>query len=58
MSIVTSSGSQFTIQLNIRDPIRWTEGWHSQRQLHSTISYNSPIEFEAMFSRRGHGVAA
>jgi len=41
-----------------RDLIRWIEGWYNQRRLHSTIAYNSPVEFEAMFNRHGDGIAA
>ena len=41
-----------------RDLIRWIEGWYNQRRLHSTIDYNSPVEFEAMFNRHGDGIAA
>jgi len=41
-----------------RDLMRWIEGWYNQRRLHSTIDYNSPVEFEAMFNRHGDGIAA
>ena len=41
-----------------RDLIRWIEGWYNQRRLHSTINYNSPVEYEAMFNRHGDGIAA
>ena len=41
-----------------RDLIRWIEGWFNTRRLHSTIDYNSPIDYEAMFHRRGDGIAA
>lgn len=41
-----------------RDMIRWIEGWYNARRLHSTIDYNSPIDYEAMFNRRGDGIAA
>jgi putative transposase len=41
-----------------RDLIRWIEGWYNQRRLHSSIDYNSPVEFEATFNRHGDGIAA
>ena len=41
-----------------RDLIRWIEGWYNGRRLHSSINYNSPVEYEAMFNRRGDGIAA
>lgn len=41
-----------------RDLIRWIEGWYNARRLHSTIEYHSPVEYEAMFNRRGDGIAA
>lgn len=41
-----------------QDLIRWIEGWHNQRRLHSTIGYNSPVEYEAMFNRNGNNIAA
>lgn len=41
-----------------RDLIRWIEGWFNTRRLHSTINYNSPVEYEAMFNRRGDAIAA
>jgi transposase InsO family protein len=41
-----------------RDLIRWIEGWYNRRRLHSSIDYNSPIDHEAMFNRRGDGIAA
>lgn len=41
-----------------RDLIRWIEGWYNQRRLHSTIDYNSPVEYEAMFNRHGDRLAA
>ncbi len=37
-----------------RDLIRWIEGWYNQRRLHSTIGYNSPVEYEAMSCPPGH----
>lgn len=41
-----------------RDLIRWIEGWYNHRRLHSTIDYNSPIEYEQMYYRRHDGIAA
>lgn len=41
-----------------RDLMRWIEGWYNQRRLHSSINYNSPVEFEAKFNRHGDGIAA
>jgi putative transposase len=41
-----------------RDLIRWIEGWYNQRRLHSTIDYNSPVEYETMFNRHGDRIAA
>jgi putative transposase len=41
-----------------RDLIRWIEGWFNTRRLHSSIDYNAPIEFEALYYRRGDGIAA
>ena len=41
-----------------RDLIRWIEGWFNARRLHSSIDYNAPIEFEALYYRRGDGIAA
>ncbi len=41
-----------------RDLIRWIEGWYNQRRLHSTIGYNSPVEYEAMFNRHNDNIAA
>jgi len=41
-----------------RDLMRWIEGWYNQRRLHSSIDYNSPVEFEAKFNRHGDGIAA
>ncbi len=38
--------------------IRWIEGWYNPRRLHSTIDYNSPIEHENLYYRRGDGIAA
>ncbi len=41
-----------------RDLIRWIEGWFNTRRLHSTINYNSPVEHENLYYRRGDGIAA
>jgi len=41
-----------------RDLIRWIEGWFNTRRLHSTIGYNTPVEFENLYYRRGDGIAA
>lgn len=41
-----------------RDLIRWIEGWYNGRRLHSSIGYNSPIEHENLYYRRGDGIAA
>ena len=41
-----------------RDLIRWIEGWYNSRRLHSTLDYNSPIETEDLYYRRGDGIAA
>jgi len=41
-----------------RDLIRWIEGWYKGRRLHSTLDYNSPIEIETLYYRRGDGIAA
>jgi putative transposase len=41
-----------------RDLMRWIEGWYNARRLHSTIDYHSPVDYEAMFNRRGDGIAA
>ena len=41
-----------------RDLIRWIEGWFNTRRLHSTLDYNSPIEIEDLYYRRGDGIAA
>ena len=41
-----------------RDLIRWIEGWYNGRRLHSTLDYNSPIEIETLYYRRGDGIAA
>lgn len=41
-----------------RDLIRWIEGWFNTRRMHSSINYNSPIEHEDLFYRRGDGIAA
>ncbi len=41
-----------------RDLIRWIEGWFNARRLHSSISYNSPIDWEHLYYRRGDGIAA
>ena len=38
--------------------IRWIEGWYNSTRLHSTIDYNSPIEHENLYYRRGDGIAA
>lgn len=38
--------------------IRWIEGWFNTRRLHSTIGYNTPVEFENNYYRRGDGIAA
>ncbi|WP_116995472.1 integrase core domain-containing protein [Desertimonas flava] len=32
--------------------------WYNQRRLHSTIDYNAPVEFEAIFNRHGDRLAA
>ena len=37
---------------------RWIEGWFNPRRLHSTLDYNSPIEIENLYYRRGDGIAA
>ena len=41
-----------------RDLIRWIEGWYNGRRLHSSIDYNSPVEHENLYYRRGDGIAA
>jgi len=41
-----------------RDLIRWIEGWYNGRRMHSTLDYNSPIETEDLYYRRGDGIAA
>lgn len=41
-----------------RDLIRWIEGWFNTRRMHSSIDYNSPVEHEDLFYRRGDGIAA
>ena len=41
-----------------RDLIRWIEGWFNTRRMHSSIDYNTPIEHEEIFYRRGDGIAA
>ncbi|MCC6436158.1 MAG: IS3 family transposase [Acidimicrobiales bacterium] len=41
-----------------RDLIRWIEGWFNARRLHSSNNYNSPIEWETLYYRRGDGLAA
>lgn len=41
-----------------RDLIRWIEGWFNTRRMHSSIDYNTPIEHEELFYRRGDGIAA
>lgn len=41
-----------------RDLIRWIEGWFNTRRMHSSIDYNSPVEHEEIFYRRGDGIAA
>lgn len=41
-----------------RDLIRWIEGWYNGRRLHSSIDYNSPVEHENLYYRRGDGLAA
>ena len=41
-----------------RDLIRWIEGWFNARRLHSSNNYNSPIEWENLYYRRGDGLAA
>lgn len=41
-----------------RDLIRWIEGWYNGRRLHSTLDYNSPVEIETLYYRRGDGIAA
>ena len=39
-------------------PRRWIEGWFNARRLHSSTNYNSPIEWENVYYRRGDGLAA
>jgi putative transposase len=41
-----------------RDLLRWIEGWFNTRRLHSTLDYNSPLEIEDLYYRRGDGIAA
>lgn len=41
-----------------RDLIRWIEGWFNPRRLHSSNNYRSPIDWENLYYRRGHGIAA
>lgn len=41
-----------------RDLIRWIEGWFNARRLHSSNFYNSPIDWENQYYRRGNGIAA
>jgi transposase InsO family protein len=41
-----------------RDLIRWIEGWFNTRRMHSSIDYNTPIDHEEQFYRRGDGIAA
>jgi transposase InsO family protein len=41
-----------------RDLIRWIEGWFNSRRLHSSNNYNSPIDWENLYYRRGDGIAA
>lgn len=41
-----------------RDVIRWIEGWFNPHRLHSTLGYNTPIEHENLYYRRGDGIAA
>lgn len=41
-----------------RDLIRWIEGWFNARRLHSSNNYNSPIDWENLYYRRGDGIAA
>lgn len=41
-----------------RDLIRWIEGWFNPRRLHSTINYNSPVEFENLYFQRQRRIAA
>jgi transposase InsO family protein len=41
-----------------RDLLRWIEGWFNTRRLHSTLDYNSPLETEDRYYRRGDDLAA
>jgi transposase InsO family protein len=41
-----------------RDLIRWIEGWFNSRRLHSSNNYNSPIDWENLYYRRGDGITA
>lgn len=40
------------------DLCRWIEGWFNARRLHSTNNYNSPIDWESLYYRRGDGLTA
>lgn len=40
------------------DLCRWIEGWFNARRLHSSNNYNSPIDWENLYYRRGDGLAA
>jgi transposase InsO family protein len=40
------------------DLMRWIEGWFNTRRLHSALDYNSPIEIEDLYYRRGDDIAA
>jgi putative transposase len=41
-----------------QDLMRWIEGWFNTRRLHSSLNYNSPLEIEDLYYRRGDGIAA
>lgn len=41
-----------------RDVIRWIEGWFNSRRLHSSLNYNSPIDYEAIYHHRRNDIAA